>query len=116
MPAIFKLLGYILAATTAFLTCSTGINLHHRSASFFGFVLQDSQELAPASIRDRTGQRAVLDHVLHGQAFHSDEPEATNELISNLVVMFTPPVPDPGVNRPDDARSFPSVLSAFLLT
>ena len=115
MPAFFQRLGYVLAATAALLTGSTGIDFYHRSTSFVCFVLQDALELAPASIGDRPTQQAVLDHVGHGQAFRSDESKATNESVCDLVVMLTPLVLDAGMNPPDRPDNLLSVLPTLLL-
>jgi len=84
------------------------INLFELNPGPFRLVLQYRQELAPASIRHRTGELVVLNHPLDVQAFHNDPAIAVNKLCRELVMLIAASVGDLCVQR--------SNLSFLLLT
>jgi len=115
MQALGKILSYFLTASAALLARPTGIDLHHGSAGLFSLVLQDAQKPAPAGIRDRAGQPAVLEHIGDAQAFRRDEPIAMNKSFRNLVMMLPPQIPDSCVDPADLPAGLGPVLPALLL-
>jgi hypothetical protein len=114
VPSNRKVFSDFLAAYTL-LACSFGINFHVPNASLFSFALQREQKAGPPGIRYRSAQPAVPEHSLNVQAFDNDEGVATDQTKRNLVVVFTPKIPNAGVKLGKSSNRFAPVLTTFLL-
>ena len=79
------------------LACPARIYLKQSHPGSFSLGFEYRDELAPASVTDRSGQPIVPEHPQDVQALNRDQAEATHQKIGNLVRMFPTQVGDPRV-------------------
>ncbi len=109
-------LGHDYSTPRTALASSCGIHSHNFRSGAFGLVAKDVHEAGPASIGDRTRERAVLDHVGHDQALHSDQPVQPDQFQSHLVVVFPSKVRDVCMNTSHLVRSLATILPSSFTT
>src|SRR6266496_1950073 len=69
----------------AILTGIGRVDFDERSASFFRFARELSQERRPCCVTDAFCQTMIVNHPVHKKVFHADHPEAVNDLPALLV-------------------------------
>ena len=116
VPSFGQCLGHYGATPGAFLGSPCRIHNHNFRAGSFGLAAEDVHETGPAGVGDCAGERVVLEHVGHAQAFHADHAVQPDQFQSYLVVMLVPQVTDAGVQNADTVRCLSSVAPALLLS
>ena len=103
------------ADRTAFRTGIPLVDGHHRPPIPGGFVLQLSDQFAPADIRDRFGQAVILQHVFDRQRLDTHHLVFANETSRQLVQKITTSVGNAGMEFGYLAAGFFAVLRPLLL-
>ena len=110
-----QLLGHIASAAATSLAGPSSVDLHHRNTGTLSLLFQDRQEAVPGSIRNCSGQPAVLEHLPDVQAFHSDKPEATYEVKRGFVRVVVSKIIEFDVNAAKAAYCLFAVAATILL-
>ena len=114
VPSLAQFLWDFDATTGAVLGCPSRIHGHDFRSGSFGLAAKDVHEAGPAGIGDCTGERVVLEHVGHAQAFHPDQAVQPDEKQSSLVMMLVPQVADASMQDADSARCLSAVTTTSL--
>ena len=109
-------LGYLCAAYRAELACVVRGHLNYFTTGSFSLVSEHGDEARPSYVGNRSGKSVVLNHPLDVQAFDSNLAVARNQIIRNLVLVFSPKVCHTSVNFSEPALGLPPVQSTFLLS
>ena len=102
------------AASATFLARSSRIHSHNLRTGAFSLVLQDAQELAPASVLDRAVQPAWTVHRGDGQGLHCDETVATGQIQCDLVMGIASLVGNVRVQRTNPILGLAAPIAAAL--
>src|SRR5579872_1109785 len=76
----------VLPASGTVLACIAWTDFHDLFCGAFSLLLQNKEELSPAGIGDRSGERMVLEHSPDVQALDIEDVKLTNEIASGLVM------------------------------
>lgn len=113
MPPVRNVLRNITMASAALLACSFGIDHHNLNTSFFCFVLQDAQKVAPRNIPDCPAEPVALEHRSDVQALNSDKAKGKNKTSCDLVMMLSPAVGNVGVEFAQARRGLYAVSTVW---
>ena len=103
------------ADRTAFRTGKPLVDGHHRPPIPGGFVVQLSDQFAPAHIRNRFRQAVILQHVFDRQRLDTDHLVLVNQTSRQFVQEITASVGDAGMEFGHLAAGFLAVLRPLLL-
>jgi hypothetical protein len=104
----------MLAGTTGLRRGIEPIDLDQGSSIPLGFIFQLADELAPAYIADRFGERVVLDHILDCQALHADHLVFVDDACREFVLVVSASIGDTSVDFSDFETSFVAVTARLL--
>src|SRR5260370_20997195 len=101
----------MLAGTTGLRRGIEPIDLDQGPSIPLGFIFQLADELAPAHIADRFGERVVLDHILDCQALHADHLVFVDDACREFVLVVSPSIGDTSVDFRYFETSFVAVTA-----
>ena len=100
---------------TAPLARPSRIHSHHRRTGTCSLVRQDLDKAGPASVRDCSAHPVAPQHPLDVQAFHRDQPVATDQIQGGFEVMLAPQIGDAGMYHTDRLAGLAAIRAALLL-
>lgn len=102
--------------SVAILRCAIGVNVYSSATSFYRFVADKVDELAPACIRDRFAEAMVVNHAFDIQLLNTDSAVGIHQLLGSLVVEVTALVAYLTMRLSDKYLCLLPTLTTLLLT